>query len=153
MATRAIDPKFGVSKHFISSASGVGKEGDETKETFIQDSYAQNLAKVEMLDMRLIMYDTKAIFMISTLIDGINITTVNNIANTWNDDDIGMLYHWEKITFAVACYWQLTINRRVPIDSPDRETNDWIYLLLINLYTPRLCEQINTKYKALDHCF
>ncbi len=99
------------------------------------------------------MYDMKAIFMISTLINGINITTLNNIADAWNDNGINMLYHLEKIKFGVACYWQLTINRRVLIDSPDRETNDWIYLLLINTCTPRLREQINTKYKALDHCF
>ncbi len=91
--------------------------------------------------------------MISTLINGIDISTINNSVNAWNDNDIGMLNHWEKITFAVTCYWQLTINRPVPAGSPDRDTNDWIYLLLINLCTPYLGDQINTKYKALDHCF
>ncbi len=53
----------------------------------------------------------------------------------------------------MACYWQLTINVRIHTDSPDRETNDWIYLLLINSCTPCLREQINTKYKAVDHWF
>ena len=42
--TRTIDPKFRVSKHFISKASGIGKEIDETRETFIQDSCVCNLA-------------------------------------------------------------------------------------------------------------
>ncbi len=103
--------------------------------------------------MRLIMYDTKAIFIISTLINGINITMLNDIADAWNNDGIIMMNHWEKIIWAVACYWQLMVNRRVSTDSPDRETNNWIYLLLINSCTPCLHEQVNTKYKALNHCF
>ncbi len=71
VATKAIDPKFGFSKHFISPALGVCKEVDKTEETFIQNLHTQNLAKVAILDMRLIMYYMKGIFVISTLISDI----------------------------------------------------------------------------------
>ena len=94
-ATKRIDPKFGVTRHFVSSASGECNDDDETKETFIQDSYALNLAKVETLDMRLIMYDLKTIFMISTLVAGVDIHKLKNIADAWNDDGIDMLFNWE----------------------------------------------------------
>ena len=78
-ATKPIDPKFGVSKHFITSASGEAEDGDETRETYIQDSYAMNLSKVEMLDNRLVMYDLKTIFFVLTLIAGIKIKSLSTL--------------------------------------------------------------------------
>ena len=119
---------------------GEAEDGDETRETFIQDSYAMNIAKIKMLNNQLIMYDMKTIFFVSTFVDGVNIRSLSNITNAWNDDGVDMMTCWEEISWEMACYWQLTINRRTTRDSPDRESNTWATTLIYHYCTHDLRE-------------
>ena len=112
-----------------------------------------NIAKIEMLNNRLIMYDMKTIFFVSTFVPGIDIRSLSNIADAWNDDGVDMMTCWEEITWEMVCYWQLTINRRTTRDSPDRESNTWATMLIYNSCTHDLREQIQNKYDVVGSSF
>ena len=86
-ATKAIDHKFGIAKIFASSQDGEAEDEDETTERHI-DLYALSLVKIDELAIRMVMYDLKRIFLISSLILGYK----NNldVANMWNDDETNM---------------------------------------------------------------
>ena len=56
-AVRSMDPKFGVTHHFVSSLAGEAEEGDTTKDQQIQDSFSENLAKVGDLVEDMVKYD------------------------------------------------------------------------------------------------
>ncbi len=45
VSTKLLDPKFGVTKHFVNSLTGETEEGNQTKHQYIQDTYITNLAK------------------------------------------------------------------------------------------------------------
>jgi len=70
-ATKGLDPSFGVAKHFVSSLNRETEEGNQTKNIWIQDSFAMNLARVDELNTRLINYDLKRIFLVGVLKAGV----------------------------------------------------------------------------------
>ena len=152
-ATKPIDPELGVSKHFISSALGDTEDDGETRETFIQDSYAMNIAKIKILNNRLIMYDMNSIFFVSTFVDGVGIRSLSNITNAWNDDGVDMMTCWEEISWETVCHWQLMINRLTTIYSPDRKSNTWATTLIYNSCTHDLREQIQNKCDVVGPSF
>ena len=132
-ATEAIDPKLGVAKHFVSSLDGETEEGNQTKSMYVQDMYVQNLAKLEEINTRLIQYDMKRIFLVSSLIAGIDPIAVHHVADMWEDDEHDMFLCWDAIPWQTACYWQLSINRRCLPE--DKTSNHWALLLLYNSCT------------------
>ena len=111
-ATAAIEPKLGVAKHFVSSLDGETEEGNQTKTMYVQDIYVENLAKLEEINTRLIQYDMKRVFLISSLIARIDPTAVHHVADMWEDDEHDMLLCRDDIPWQTACYWQLSINMR-----------------------------------------
>ena len=150
-ATKSLEPPFGVTKHFVSSLDGEPDDGDQVKDMWIQDSYAMNLAKVEDLNHRLIMWDLKRIFLISTLVSGIVPSTMTNVLDLWNDDSVDLIESWEMITWEMAAYWQYSLNKRAGPD--DRVSNEWAYLLIYNSCTTALRDQISIKYELLPPIF
>ena len=55
-----------MAKHYVSSLDGKAEEGDATKNRYIQEAYVANLAKSDDFNMRLIQYDMKYIFIMSS---------------------------------------------------------------------------------------
>ena len=149
--TKGLDPPFGVAKHFVSSLNGETEEGNQTKNMWIQDSFAMNLAKVDELNTRLINYDLKRIFLVGVLKAGVDPTSVGHVIDMWSSDSINMLAAWESISWETACYWQLSMNKRVEDDH--RVSNAWTYQLLFNSCTTDLRDQINLKYDHLPLLF
>ncbi len=129
-ATKSLPHQFGVAKHFISSLTGETEEGNATKDQFIQDSYVENLAKVDDLDTRLIQFDLKRLFLVSTLISGIDVTQMTNPKNLFNSDQVDMIHNWEKITWTNVMYWQYAIKKRS--GALQRDSNNWALLLVYN---------------------
>jgi hypothetical protein len=148
-ATKSISPQLGVAKHFISTVDGEADKGNTTKSTYIQNEYAANIAKIELLEQRMVVYDLKRVFLVSTLKAGIDPSIVTNPLLLWNNDGIDMVQCWEKIDWNTACYWQLTLNRRTPTGSNDRTSMDWAYLLIFNSCNLDLRMQIDIKYGGL----
>ena len=150
-ATKSLDEKFGCPHHFISSRDGESDDGNQTKSEWIQNSYASNLAKIEELRVRLVMWDMMRIFMVSTLVAGFDPQTLSSVKDMWSDDCIDMLESWEKITWETACLWQYSINKRCSPE--DRTSNTWAYLLIWNSCTLDLKEQVNLKYKHVPELY
>ena len=119
-AIGSLDPKFGVTRHFISSLAGEAEEGVATKDQQIQDSFAENLAKVGDLVEDMVKYDIKYIFDVSTLRS--NYSNQKKLNKMWNDDAVDLWKNWDAITVKQVCYWQATLNKRCPIGSKDRIT-------------------------------
>ena len=90
-ATAALDPPFGVAKHFVSSLDGETEDGNQTKNMWIQDSFAMNLAKVDELNFRLINYDLKRIFIVGVMQAGIDPTSVAHVIDMWSSATVDML--------------------------------------------------------------
>ena len=149
-AIEGISPKLGVPTYYISTAEGEADEGNETHDKYLQDQFAMDIAKIDAVDMCLHQYDLKRIFLISTLVPGLDISLVSDPASLWNDDQVDMLMWWERITWRQACLWQLTLNRRVPVGSEDHTTMDWALLLLYNSCTKDLRDQVGLKYDHLE---
>ena len=122
-AIRSMDPKFGVTRHFVSSLAGEAEEGDATKDKQIQDSFAENLAKVGDLVEDMVKYDIKYIFDVSTLRS--NYSNQKKLNEMWNNDAVNLWKNWEAITGNQVCYWQATLNKRCPIGSKDMITFEW----------------------------
>ena len=148
-ATEGISPKLGVPTYYISTAEGEADTGNETNDRYLQDQYAMDIAKIDALDLRMQQYDLKRVFLVSTLIAGLDLKTVNDPTALWQDDQVDMMMWWEKITWRQACLWQLTLNRRVPVGSADRTSMDWALLLLYNSCTKDLKDQVGLKYDHL----
>ena len=148
-ATKPISPPLGVAKHFISTADGEDDEGNTTKSTCIQNAYAANIAKIELLEQRMVAYDLMRVFMVSTIKAGIDPNVETDPTCLWNNDGINMMRFWEKIDWITACYWQLTLNRRTPLGSDDRTSMEWAYLLIFNSCNLDLRAQIDIKYGGL----
>ena len=74
----SIEHKFRVAKHYVSSLDGEAKEGDVTKNRYIQEAYVANLAKLDDFNTRLIQYDLKYIFIMLSLKAGIDPTKQKN---------------------------------------------------------------------------
>ncbi len=68
------------------------------------------MLKVESLDRRLVEYYMKQIFFVSSFLDGINLSMINNTTAIWDNDGIDMLLYWDRISLDQACYWKLTLN-------------------------------------------
>ena len=149
-AIEGISPKLGVPTYYISTAKGEADEGNETHDKYLQDQFAMDIAKIDAVDMSMHQYDLKRIFLISTLVPGLDISLVSDTESLWNDDQVDMLMWWERITWRQACLWQLTLNRRVPVGSEDRTTMDWALLLLYNSCTKDLRDQVGLKYDHLE---
>ena len=149
--TAPLDPKLGVAKHFVSSMDGEVEEGNQTKSMYIQDVFVTNLAKIEELNTRMVQYDLKRIFLVSSLISGIDPRSVSHVADMWNTDQFDMMYCWDSIPWQTACYWQYSINKRCVEE--DKISNHWALLLLYNSCTADLKDQINLKYKPLPDLF
>jgi len=147
-AIAGISPKLGVPNYYISSAEGEADDGNETQERYLQDQFAQDIAKIDNIDSRMHQYDLKRPFLISTL-KGLDLNTTNNLSDLWNDDQADMLESHEKFTWKQVCLWQLTLNRKVPVGSADRTSMDWALLLLSNSCTKDLRDQIDLKYDHL----
>ena len=150
-ATAALDPPFGVAKHFVSSLDGETEEGNQTQDMWIQDSFAMNLSKVDELNTRLINYDLKRIFLVCVLKAGVNPQSVTHVIDMWGSGTIDMMLAWESIDWVTACYWQYSINKRA--NDEDRVSNAWTSQLLYNSCTTDLRDQINLKYEHLPATF
>jgi uncharacterized membrane protein YgcG len=147
-AIAGISPKLGVPNYYISSAEGEADDGNETQERYLQDQFAQDIAKIDNIDSRMHQYDLKRPFLISSL-KTLDLNTTNNLLDLWNDDQADMLESHEKITWRQVCLWQLTLNRKVPVGSADRTSMDWALMLLYNSCTKDLRDQIDLKYDHL----
>jgi hypothetical protein len=150
-ATAALDPPFGVVKHFVSSLDGETEEGNQTQDMWIQDSFAMNLSKVDKLNTRLINYDLKRIFLVCVLKAGVNPQSVTHGIDMWGSDAVDMLSAWESIDWVTVCYWQYSINKRA--NNEDCVSNAWASQLLYNSCTTDLRDQINLKYEHLPANF
>jgi len=150
-ATKGLDPLFGVAKHFVSSLNGKTEDGNQTKNMWIQDSFAMNLAKVDELNIRLINYDLKRIFIVGVMQAGIDPTSVAHVIDMWSSATVDMLKSWESISWDTACYWQLSMNRCV--NDEHRVSMAWTYQLLYNSCTSDLRDQISLKYEHLPLLF
>ena len=102
-----------MAKHFVSSLDGETEDGNQTKNMWIQDSFAMNLAKVDELNIRLINYDLKRIFIVGIMQAGIDPTSVAHVIDMWSSATVDMLKSWESISWDTACYWQLSMNKCV----------------------------------------
>ena len=72
-ATKLLDPQFGVgNKYFISTLARETKEENQTKQQYVQDMCIINLAKVSGLELRLMKYCLKRIFLVEVLISGVD---------------------------------------------------------------------------------
>ena len=151
-AIAGISPKLGVPQYYISSAEGEADDGNETQEKYLQDQFAQDIAKIDNIDSRMHQYDLKRPFLISSL-KGLDPSTTNNLLDLWNDDQADLLESHEKFTWNQVCLWQLTLNRKVPVGSPDRTSMDWALMLLYNSCTKDLRDQIDLKYDHLHTCY
>ena len=75
---------------------------------------------------------------------GIDPTSVTNVIDMWSSATVDMLKSWESISWDTACYWQLSMNRRV--NDKHRVSMAWTYQLLYNSCTSDLRDQISPKY-------
>ena len=144
-ANKGLDPPFGVAKHFVSSLNGEAEERNQINNMWIQDSFAMNLAKVDKLNTSLINYDLKRIYIVGVLKAGIDLTSGAHVIDIWSSGTIDMLMAWESISWATACYWQLSMNMRA--NDGHCVSNSWTYQLLYNSCTTNLHDQINLKYE------
>jgi len=151
-ATDSIEHKFGVAKHYVSSLDGEAEEGDATKNRYIQEAYVANLAKSDDFNTRLIQFDLKYIFLMSSLKTGIDPTTQKNPKDLWEvGTEVDMIDSWERTDWEQACYWQYSINKRG--DDRVKETASWAQSLSYNSCTASLREQIDMNYKKLHPAF
>ncbi|KAL7465923.1 hypothetical protein ACHAXS_006228, partial [Conticribra weissflogii] len=146
-ATCSLQHQFGVAKHFVSSITGETEEGNAKEEQHVQDMFVANLSKIEDLDVRLIQFDMKRPFLMSTMKSGVDVDAITHVAELWNDDEIDLIHDWEKIDWDTVLYWQYSINKRC--DAVDKDSNKWALQLVFNSCTADLREQINLRYKDL----
>ena len=99
MATKGLDPKLGVAKPFRSSLDGEVKEGDQSKDQWIQDAYVMNLSKLDELEVLIIQYDMMELFLIAKLKSGIDLTAIKHVADLWENEYINLLQEWDKVTW------------------------------------------------------
>ena len=110
-----------------------------------------NLANVEDLNRRLIIRDMKRIFLVTFLAAGLDLTLVGHVADMWINPYLDLLNDWEQIDWYTACYWQYSLNKLT--GKLDRQSNKLDFLLIYNLCTTDLRDQINLKYETLPLVF
>ncbi len=135
-ATCSLQHQFGVAKHFVSSITGETEEGNAKEEQHVQDMFVANLSKIEDLDVRLIQFDMKRPFLMSTMKSGVDVDAITHVAELWNDDEIDLIHDWEKIDWDTVLYWQYSINKRC--DAVDKDSNKWALQLVFNSCTADL---------------
>ncbi len=132
---------------------GESDNDNTNRDMFLQDQFADNVNKMEELELRLSQYDMKRIFYVPTFRSGAHPSNVSDPSLLWNDDGVDIMLFWEQISWERCCYWQLTLNRRVPATSPDRTSMNWAYLLNWNSCTYDLRSQVDMKYGRVAPVF
>ncbi len=107
------------------------------------------MLKVESIDRRLVEYDMKRIFFVSSFLTGIDLSTINNITVIWTNDGIDMLLYWDQILLKQACYWQLTMNLQVLTNFSDRTSMQWALIFVQASCTPDLLARVAMRFNQL----
>ena len=92
-ATDALDPKFGVPSHLVSTHDGKTESGNQTKHQFIQETFCSNNDKVERALRRFESYDMVGIFKVPNVINQ-NGSTPGEI---FGREKTNMVLHWASM--------------------------------------------------------
>ena len=69
LSAALIDPKFGVTSHFISSHDDRTDIGNQTKHQYIKEVFVNEIAKVEVAQIMCTQYDFMDVFIVPTICD------------------------------------------------------------------------------------
>ena len=127
-ATKAISQNFGSANNFYPKNS----EGDpeSTKYTDMQSEYVGNLAKIRVLEARIMAYDMRDPFIIPTLVD----EYAGAAEDLWGDCEatgVYLLYHWLKVLLLVVAQFQRDSYENYG-DDDDIISCEWTKELFIN---------------------
>ncbi|KAL7455565.1 hypothetical protein ACHAWC_007099 [Mediolabrus comicus] len=144
-ATEALDPKFGIARHFVSSRHGEEDAGNH-KYQHIQDLFVSNAAKLEKAVDRFIQYDMMSSVQIPTLKD----VEAIHAKDRWNHEENSkrnLFEHFGAIPMDEVKLWQADILRFG--SKYERENSEWILSFLKESCTIELNDRINSKFKEL----
>lgn len=142
-ATAALEHKFGVPSHMVSTRDGESEEGDETKYRFIQEAFVSNFTKVDELKRRMMEYDLMDILQIPKLVDA----SASHPLDMFSEEKEDLFVCFNSIEKSHVLVWQATINEwRKPAD---RESSRWGQLLMFNSCTVALREHLRDSYDSL----
>ena len=94
--TKALPNTFGAVKHFVPKNLERGSES--TKYTYIKSEYVVKLAKVKLLEARVMAYDMRHLFIIPIMED--------EYAGAVMNCHLNLFYHWSKVLLRVVSQFQ-----------------------------------------------
>ena len=127
-AMKALSQNFGSANNFYPK----NLEGDpeSTKYTDMQSEYVVNLAKIKVLEARIMAFDMRDPFIISTLVD----EHAGAAEDRWGDCEatgVYLLYHWFKVLILVVAQFQRDYYEYYS-DDDDIISCEWTKELFIN---------------------
>ena len=144
-ATEALEVKFGVMMHQVSSLDGEVEDGNETKERRIQEAFVSNFKKLRQSELRAVQYDMSC---------AVKLFPIKNLRGKsppeiydMNGKVINMFRHWPTLKQDVVALWQFMMNKWG--SEADQQSSRWLQAHLYKSSTQDLRDRVDVKYSKL----